>query len=316
MRQSKIETLKQELKKAVIGQESMIEGLLIGLISDGHILIEGVPGLAKTTTINALSKALGLDFKRIQFTPDLLPSDIIGAQIYNPNDHSFSIKKGPLFTNLLLADEINRAPAKVQSALLEVMQERQVTIAEETFRLERPFLVMATQNPIEQEGVYPLPEAQLDRFMMKVVVKHNSEAEELEIMRKAAEKSFEQVEAVLTLEELFALQKELESIHIDEELEHYMVQLISATREPERFDLGAISESIMFGASPRASIDLYKAAKAQAFLKGKTFVSPSDIADVIHKVLRHRIVLSYEARAKGVSADEIISMIVEHLPIP
>lgn len=316
MSQSKIETLKQELKKAVIGQESMIEGLLIGLISDGHILIEGVPGLAKTTTINALSKALGLDFKRIQFTPDLLPSDIIGAQIYNPNDHSFSIKKGPLFTNLLLADEINRAPAKVQSALLEVMQERQVTIAEETFRLERPFLVMATQNPIEQEGVYPLPEAQLDRFMMKVVVKHNSEAEELEIMRKAAEKSFEQVEAVLTLEELFALQKELESIHIDEELEHYMVQLISATREPERFDLGAISESIMFGASPRASIDLYKAAKAQAFLKGKTFVSPSDIADVIHKVLRHRIVLSYEARAKGVSADEIISMIVEHLPIP
>ena len=316
MSQSKIETLKQELKKAVIGQESMIEGLLIGLLSDGHILIEGVPGLAKTTTINALSKALGLDFKRIQFTPDLLPSDIIGAQIYNPNDHSFSIKKGPLFTNLLLADEINRAPAKVQSALLEVMQERQVTIADETFRLERPFLVMATQNPIEQEGVYPLPEAQLDRFMMKVVVKYNSEAQELEIMRKAAEKSFERIEAVLTLEELFALQKELESIHIDEELEQYMVQLISATREPKRFDLGAISESIMFGASPRASIDLYKAAKAQAFLKGKTFVSPSDIADVIHKVLRHRIVLSYEARAKGVSADEIISMIVEHLPIP
>lgn len=313
---SKIVVLKKELSKAVIGQENMIEGLLIGLLSDGHILVEGVPGLAKTTTINALSHAIGLDAKRIQFTPDLLPSDIIGAQIYNPNDHSFSIKKGPLFTHLLLADEINRAPAKVQSALLEVMQERQVTIAEETFRLERPFLVMATQNPIEQEGVYPLPEAQLDRFMMKVVVKHNSEEQELEIMRKAASKSFEEVEAVLTLEDLFTLQKELEQVHIDEELERYMVQLITATRDPERFDLEHIGESIMFGASPRASIDLYKAAKAQAFLKGKTFVSPSDIADVIHKVLRHRIVLSYEARAKGTNADEVISAIVEHLPVP
>ncbi len=192
----KITLLKKELRKAVIGQEEMIEGLLIGLLSDGHILVEGVPGLAKTTTINALSSAIGLDSKRIQFTPDLLPSDIIGAQIYNPQDHSFSIKKGPLFTNLLLADEINRAPAKVQSALLEVMQERQVTIAEETFKLESPFLVMATQNPIEQEGVYALPEAQLDRFMMKIVVKHNSEEEELEIMRKGASKSFKEVEKV------------------------------------------------------------------------------------------------------------------------
>ena len=313
---SKIEILKKELSKAVIGQENMIEGLLIGLLCDGHILVEGVPGLAKTTTINALSKAIGLDAKRIQFTPDLLPSDIIGAQIYNPQDHSFSIKKGPLFTHLLLADEINRAPAKVQSALLEVMQERQVTIGDETFKLESPFLVMATQNPIEQEGVYALPEAQLDRFMMKIVVKHNSEEEELDIMRKAASKSFGEVQAVLDLNDLHALQKELENIHIDEELERYMVQLITATREPARFGLDNMTESIMFGASPRASIDLYKASKAQAFLKGKTFVSPSDIADVIHKVLRHRIVLSYEARAKGVSADEVISSIVETLPIP
>jgi len=313
---SKIDLLKKELSKAVIGQENMIEGLLIGLLCDGHILVEGVPGLAKTTTINALSKAIGLDAKRIQFTPDLLPSDIIGAQIYNPQDHSFSIKKGPLFTHLLLADEINRAPAKVQSALLEVMQERQVTIGDETFKLDTPFLVMATQNPIEQEGVYALPEAQLDRFMMKIVVKHNSEEEELDIMRKAASKSFGEVQAVLNINDLQTLQKELETIHIDKELERYMVQLITATREPTRFHLENIAQSIMFGASPRASIDLYKASKAQAFLKGKTFVSPSDIANVIHKILRHRIVLSYEARAKGVQADEVISHIVETLPIP
>jgi len=313
---SKITQLKKELAKAVTGQENMIEGLLIGLLCDGHILVEGVPGLAKTTTINALSKAIGLDSKRIQFTPDLLPSDIIGAQIYNPQDHSFSIKKGPLFTHLLLADEINRAPAKVQSALLEVMQERQVTIGDETFKLDSPFLVMATQNPIEQEGVYALPEAQLDRFMMKVVVKHNSEEEELDIMRKAAGKNFGEVEAVLSIDELQALQKELASIHIDEELERYMVQLITATREPARFGLETLAHSIMFGASPRASIDLYKASKAQAFLKGKDHVSPSDIADVVHKVLRHRIVLSYEARAKGTTSDEVISKIVEVLPIP
>ena len=312
----KITLLKKELSKAVVGQEVMIEGLLIGLLCDGHILVEGVPGLAKTTTINALSKAIGLDSKRIQFTPDLLPSDIIGAQIYNPQDHSFSIKKGPLFTHLLLADEINRAPAKVQSALLEVMQERQVTIGEETFKLESPFLVMATQNPIEQEGVYALPEAQLDRFMMKLVVEHNSEKEELDIMRKVANKTFEKVQAVLTIKELHALQDEVLKIHIDPELEHYIVQLIAATREASRFNLEHIADSIMFGASPRASIDLYKAAKARAFLRGNTFVTPADIGYVVHNVLRHRIVLSYEARAKGISSDEIISQIVETLPIP
>jgi len=312
----KIIQLKQELSKAVIGQEAMIEGLLIGLLCDGHILVEGVPGLAKTTTINAFSKALGLDFKRIQFTPDLLPSDIIGAQIYNPQDHSFSIKKGPLFTHLLLADEINRAPAKVQSALLEVMQERQVTIGDETFKLDSPFLVMATQNPIEQEGVYALPEAQLDRFMMKIVVQHNSEEEELEIMRKGASKSFAEVQKVLSREELHALQKEPEKIYIDKELEQYIVHLISATRDPAKFDLHALTENIMFGASPRASIDLYKAAKAKAFLRDNDFVTPADIGYVAHDVLRHRIVLSYEARAKGVSADEVISTIVETLPIP
>ena len=313
---SKTEALKKELAKAVIGQENMIEGLLIGLLCDGHILVEGVPGLAKTTTINALSSAIGLDSKRIQFTPDLLPSDIIGAEIYNPQNHTFSIKKGPLFTHLLLADEINRAPAKVQSALLEVMQERQVTIGDETFKLDSPFLVMATQNPIEQEGVYALPEAQLDRFMMKIIVKHNSEDEELGIMRKATGKNFEEIESVLSIDDLNTLQKELATIHIDEELERYMVRLITATREPIRFGLEDLADSIMFGASPRASIDLYKASKAQAFLKGKTFVSPSDIAGVIHKILRHRIVLSYKARAKGMHVDGLITSIVETLPVP
>jgi len=304
----KIKTLKKELHKAIIGQDEMIEGLIIGLLCDGHILVEGVPGLAKTSTINALSKAINLESKRVQFTPDLLPSDIIGVQIYNPKNHSFSIKKGALFTNLLLADEINRSPAKVQSALLEVMQERQITIAEETFKLKPPFLVMATQNPIEQEGVYALPEAQLDRFMMKIIVGHNNEDEELEIMRKASSKSFAKVETVLSINELFELQKEVEKVHIDEVLERYIIQLITATRKPH--------QDISFGVSPRASIDLYKASKAKAFLRGNDFVTPADIGFVIHSVLRHRIVLSYEARAKGVKADNIISSIIEMIPIP
>ena len=312
----KIEALKKELSKAVIGQEQMIDGLLIGLLSDGHILVEGVPGLAKTTTINALSKALGLDSKRIQFTPDLLPSDIIGAQIYNPQTNDFGIKKGPLFTNLLLADEINRAPSKVQSALLEVMQERQVTIGDESFKIDPPFLVMATQNPIEQEGVYALPEAQLDRFMMKLVVTHNSEEDELTIMRKAATKSFEKVEPVLNKEDLQTLREEVNQIHVDAEVERYIVQLISATREPERFGLESIKGDLMYGASPRASIDLYKAAKAKAFLRGNDHVTPADIGFVVHDVLRHRIVLSYEARAKGINPDEIISKIIQEVPIP
>ena len=312
----KIDQLKRELAKAIIGQEQMIEGLLIGLLSEGHILLEGVPGLAKTTTVNALSKALGLDFKRIQFTPDLLPSDIIGAEIYDPKKNSFRIKKGPLFTNLLLADEINRAPSKVQSALLEVMQERQITIGDESFTIEEPFLVMATQNPIEQEGVYALPEAQLDRFMMKLVVTHNSEEEELEIMRKAAGKNFGTVSAVFTSEDLRSIKKELTEIHIDAELERYIVQIVASTRDPGRFGLEKLESSIMYGASPRASIDLYKAAKAKAFLRGNNFVSPADIGFVVHNVLRHRIVLSYEARAEGSSSDEMITEIIKTIPIP
>ncbi len=312
----KISQLKKELAKAVIGQEQMIEGLLIGLLSEGHILIEGVPGLAKTTTVNALSRALGLDFKRIQFTPDLLPSDIIGAQIYDPKEHNFKIKKGPLFTNLLLADEINRAPSKVQSALLEVMQEHQVTIGDESFKIDEPFLVMATQNPIEQEGVYALPEAQLDRFMMKLVVTHNSETEELEIMRKAASKSFEEVSAIFSIEDLNEIKRALQEIHIDAELERYIVRLVASSRNPAQFNMPALEASIMYGASPRASIDLYKAAKAKALMRGNNFVTPADIGFVVHDVLRHRIVLSYEARANGISTDEIISTIIKTIPIP
>ena len=313
---TKLQILKKELSKAIIGQEQMIDGLLIGLLTDGHILVEGVPGLAKTTTINALSKALSLSFKRIQFTPDLLPSDIIGAEIYDPKNNSFKIKKGPLFTHLLLADEINRAPSKVQSALLEAMQERQVTIGDESFTLEQPFLVMATQNPIEQEGVYSLPEAQLDRFMMKLVVGHNSASDELEIMRKAATKSFGEVQTVISMDEIATLKQELEKVHIDEELEKYIISLITATREPQQFGLTTLNDSISFGASPRASIDLYKASKAKAFLRGNKYVSPADIGFVIHDVLRHRIVLSYEARAKGVKSDEVISKILKGVPIP
>lgn len=313
---SKIEKLKNEIAKVVVGQEQMVDGLLIGLLSEGHILIEGVPGLAKTTTINALSTALGLDYRRIQFTPDLLPSDITGAQIYDPKESSFKIKKGPLFTNLLLADEINRAPSKVQSALLEVMQERQVTIGDESFPINEPFLVMATQNPIEQEGVYALPEAQLDRFMMKLIVKHNSESEELEIMKRVANKSFGTISVVLDHYQLLEIKEELSKVHIDEELEKYIVQIISATREPDRFGLDTIVSSLMFGASPRASIDLYKASKAKAFLRGNTYVTPVDIGFVVHDILRHRIVLSYEARAKGITADDIISSIIKTIPIP
>ena len=311
-----INKLKNELSKAVIGQEGMIEGLLIGLLCDGHILVEGVPGLAKTTTINALSRAIGLDSKRIQFTPDLLPSDIIGAQIYNPQDHSFSIKKGPLFTNLLLADEINRAPAKVQSALLEVMQERQVTIGDETFKIDLPFLVMATQNPVEQEGAYELPEAQLDRFMMKVVVGYNTKEEELEIARRAANNSFGDIQQVASIDELNKIREEALQVHMDEEIEAYIIELVAATRDPKAYGLEELEAYIEFGASPRASIDMYKAARAIAYLKGQDYVSPIEIAYIAKEILRHRIILSYEAQAEEVTQDEIIEKILAAVPIP
>ncbi|MEA3455052.1 MAG: MoxR family ATPase [Campylobacterota bacterium] len=311
-----IDAIKNEVEKVVIGQEKMVEGLLAGLLCRGHILLEGVPGLAKTTTVNALAKSLGLDFKRVQFTPDLLPSDIIGTEIYDPTNNAFKIKKGPVFTNLLLADEINRAPAKVQSALLEVMQERQVTIGDESFKIDLPFLVMATQNPVEQEGVYELPEAQLDRFMMKVVVGYNTKEEELEIARRVANDSFGTIEQVATIEDLDRIRKEAMEVHLDKEIEAYIVELVFATRDPKAYGLENLESYIEFGASPRASIDMYKASRAIAYLKGQDYVSPIEIAYIAKEILRHRIILSYEAEAEGITQDQIIEKILSAVPIP
>ncbi len=311
-----IQRIKEEISKVVVGQDKMIEGLLAGLLCRGHILLEGVPGLAKTTTVNALAKTLGLDFKRVQFTPDLLPSDIIGTEIYDPSHNAFKIKKGPVFTNLLLADEINRAPAKVQSALLEVMQERQVTIGDETFHLDLPFLTMATQNPVEQEGAYELPEAQLDRFMMKIVVGYNTREEELEIARRAANNSFGKIEQVATAEDLERIRQEAMQVHLDEEIEKYIVELIFATREPEKYGIDEIKSYIEFGASPRASIDMYKASRAVAYLKGQEYVSPIEIAYIAKEILRHRIIMSYEAQAEGIDQDFIVEKVLGAVPIP
>jgi len=311
-----IENIKSEIAKVMVGQEKMIEGLLIGLITRGHILLEGVPGLAKTTAVNALAGSLGLNFKRVQFTPDLLPSDIIGTEIYDPSSNSFKIKQGPVFTNLLLADEINRAPAKVQSALLEVMQERQVTIGDSTFKIELPFLVMATQNPVEQEGAYELPEAQLDRFLMKIVVGYNSRAEELEIARRVASNRFGVIEQVATLQDLEQIRQEAMMVHMDEEVERYIIELVFATREPKEYMLEDIASYIEYGASPRASIDMFKAVRAVAYLKGRDYVSPIEVAYIAKDILRHRIVLSYEAQAEEITQDMIIDRVLSTVPIP
>ena len=311
-----IDAIKKEVGKVIVGQEKMVEGLLAGLLCRGHILLEGVPGLAKTTTVNALAKSLGLDFKRVQFTPDLLPSDIIGTEIYDPSNNAFKIKKGPVFTNLLLADEINRAPAKVQSALLEVMQERQVTIGDESFQISLPFLVMATQNPVEQEGAYELPEAQLDRFMMKVVVGYNTKEEELEIARRVANDAFGEIEQVATLADLEQIRKEAMQVHLDKEIEEYIVELVFATRDPKAFGLEELDNYIEFGASPRASIDMYKASRAIAYLKGQDYVSPIEIAYIAKEIMRHRIILSYEAEAEGITQDYIIEKVLAAVPIP
>ncbi len=313
---NKIQNVKNEVAKVVVGQEKMIDSLLIALLCEGHILIEGVPGLAKTTTVNALSKALGLDFKRAQFTPDLLPSDILGAEIYDPQNNQFKIKKGPIFTNLLLADEINRAPAKVQSALLEVMQEKQVTIGDTSFQLDLPFFVMATQNPVEQEGVYQLPEAQLDRFMLKLVVGYNTKEEELEIARRISSGNFETITPVLTKDEVQEIKTAVKNVHVDEEVETYMIELVNATRHPEEYGLEDIKEYIQFGASPRVSIDMFKAVKAMAFMRGKDFVTPVDVAYIVKELMRHRIVLTYEAEAEGITTDELIQKVLETVAIP
>ncbi|RXJ65553.1 ATPase [Halarcobacter ebronensis] len=316
MSQTKITEIKNEIAKVVVGQEDMINSILIGLLTNGHILLEGVPGLAKTTTVKTVANVVDLKFKRVQFTPDLLPSDIIGAQIFDMKTGDFKIKRGPIFTNLLLADEINRAPAKVQSALLEVMQERQVTIADDTFIVESPFLVLATQNPIEQEGAYSLPEAQLDRFMFKIVVGYNTKEQEYEIAKKVTSNEILELNKIITKEELQTLKKEVQNIHIDKELEEYIVNIICATREPENYGLEEIKEYIQFGASPRATIDMFKAVEAMAYIRGNEYVTPIDIALIVKNVLRHRIILSYEAEAMDIKVDDLIQKVLEKIDIP
>ena len=311
-----ITSIKEEVKKIIVGQDELVDSLLVGLIANGHILVEGVPGLAKTTAINAISKALGIDFKRIQFTPDLLPSDVTGTEIYNPKSGEFSVKQGPIFTNLLLADEINRAPAKVQAALLEVMQERQVTIGDTSFKVDQPFLVMATENPVEQEGTYRLPEAQLDRFMLKVLVGYNTIEEEMEIVNRVAINGFEEVNAVASLEDLASIRTAFKEIHVDDAIKEYMTKIVFATRFPNEYGCEEIAEYIDFGASPRASIDLYKASCAVALIRGNDFVTPLDISYIANAVLRHRIILNYKAQAKHITTDDVIKTIIEKIKAP
>ncbi|MCU0369601.1 MAG: MoxR family ATPase, partial [Cyclobacteriaceae bacterium] len=299
--QQKIKQVFAEVGKVVVGQEDMVNRLLVGLFTNGHILLEGVPGLAKTLTISTVARVLHLDFARIQFTPDLLPADLVGTMIYNQKEGKFEVKKGPIFANIVLADEINRSPAKVQSALLEAMQEKQVTIGETTFKLDKPFLVMATQNPVENEGTYPLPEAQIDRFMMKVFVDYPSKDHELEIMRRISNMQFTyDVNQVLTKEDIFSIRAEVNKVTISESLEKYIIELVTATRKPKEYKLDNEAQYIQFGASPRASINMNLASKAVAFMDGRDYVLPEDIKAVALDVMNHRIILNYEAEADNV----------------
>ncbi len=306
----------EEVNKVMVGQRNMIEKLIIGILTDGHILVEGVPGLAKTTAINTLAKVLQADFRRIQFTPDLLPADLTGTQIYSPKDGTFSVKKGPIFANIILADEINRAPAKVQSALLEAMQEKQVTIGETTFKLPQPFLVMATQNPVEQEGTYPLPEAQVDRFMLKVKVSYPNKDEEIRIMKRVAMPSDANINKIISPQKILELRQVVEQIFFDEKLYDYVANLVFATRNPETFGLKEIKHLIEYGASPRASIYLVKAAKAHAFLQGRGYVTPQDIKTIGADVFRHRVTVSYEAEAQNITSDDLILKIFDKIDVP
>ncbi len=314
----KINSVFAEVAKVVVGQEYMVNRLLVGLFTNGHVLLEGVPGLAKTLTISTLAQVLHLDFQRIQFTPDLLPADLIGTMIYNQKEGKFEVKKGPIFANIILADEINRSPAKVQSALLESMQEKQVTIGETTFKLDRPFLVMATQNPVDQEGTYPLPEAQVDRFMMKVFVNYPTKDHELEIMRRISISNMKfdyQVNTILTKEDIFAIREEVNKVKMSESLEKYIIELVSATRRPKEYKLDHESQYIQFGASPRASINLNLAAKAMAYFEGRDYVLPEDIKEVALDVMNHRILLNYEAEADNIKTSDIITAILNRVPI-
>ena len=311
-----VDLLKAEMNKVIVGQKGMVERLLIGLLGQGHILLEGVPGLAKTLAINTLAQAVHGSFSRIQFTPDLLPADVVGTMIYNMKLNDFSIKKGPIFANFVLADEINRAPAKVQSALLEAMQEKQVTIGDETFILDRPFLVMATQNPVEQEGTYPLPEAQVDRFMLKTVIKYPAMAEEQLIVRANLRGGFEKVNPVVSLEQIARAQAAVREVYMDEKIEKYILDIIFATRTPEKYKLEELNPLINFGASPRGSINLATAAKCYAFIKRRGYVIPEDVRAVVYDVLRHRIGITYEAEAENVTSEDIISKIINEVEVP
>jgi MoxR-like ATPase len=311
-----IDLLTTEMNKVIVGQKEMIERLLIGLLGNGHILLEGVPGLAKTLAINTLSKAVQGSFSRVQFTPDLLPADVVGTMIYNMKDNDFSIKKGPIFANFVLADEINRAPAKVQSALLEAMQERQITIGDTTFKLDEPFLVMATQNPVEQEGTYPLPEAQVDRFMLKTVIDYPKLTDEQTIMRQNLNGGFTTVNPVVSIAEILKARETTNEVYMDEKIEKYILDIIFATRYPERYNLSQLKPLISFGASPRGSINLAKAAKCYAFIKRRGYVIPEDVRAVVYDVLRHRIGITYEAEAENISSVDIINSIINEIEVP
>lgn len=311
-----VDLLTLEMNKVIVGQKHMVERLLIGLLGRGHILLEGVPGLAKTLAINTLSQAIKGSFSRIQFTPDLLPADVVGTMIYNIKENDFSIKKGPIFANFVLADEINRAPAKVQSALLEAMQEKQVTIGDKTFKLQAPFLVMATQNPVEQEGTYPLPEAQVDRFMLKAVIDYPKLEEEQLIVRNNLNRTATQVNPVVTTKQILTAQDTIREVYMDEKIENYILNLIFATRYPEKYNLESIKPLISFGASPRGSINLATAAKCHAFLRHRGYVIPEDVRAVIYDVLRHRIGLTYEAEAENITSEDLITQIINEVEVP
>ena len=311
-----IDILSLEMNKVIVGQKQMIESLLIGLLGNGHILLEGVPGLAKTLAINTLSKAVQASFSRVQFTPDLLPADVVGTMIYNMKENDFAIKKGPIFANFVLADEINRAPAKVQSALLEAMQERQITIGDATFKLDEPFLVMATQNPVEQEGTYPLPEAQVDRFMLKVVIDYPKLQDEQIIMRQNLSGGFTTVNPVIAIDQIIKAREVVNEVYMDEKIEKYILDIIFATRYPEKYNLPQLKDLIGFGASPRGSINLAKAAKCYAFIKRRGYVIPEDVRAVVFDVLRHRIGITYEAEAENVTSVDIINSIINEIEVP
>ncbi|TNE68396.1 MoxR family ATPase [bacterium] len=312
-----IDDIYRELDKVIVGQRYMVDRLLIGMLADGHVLLEGVPGLAKTLTVSSLAKVISTNFQRIQFTPDLLPADLLGTLIYNQKDGEFKIKKGPIFSNIILADEINRSPAKVQSALLEAMQERQVTIGETTFPLDEPFLVLATQNPVEQEGTYPLPEAQVDRFMLKIHIDYPTADEELEIMRRMARTGKKpQLNPVVTPDKIIEARKVINAIYMDEKVEKYIVDLILATRNPEKYQLKDFKDLISFGASPRATISLNLAARAHAFMEHRAYVTPEDVRMVALDILRHRVIPTYEAEAEDISSESIVKTILNTVPVP